>query len=52
MPAIAQVVPIYYAVLGRNLRQPVTGRLEFKVVEPRPERKSSGKKRRREADSR
>ncbi len=50
--AIAQVVPVYYAVLGRNLRQPVTGRLEFKVVEPRPERKSSNKKRRREAESR
>ena len=49
-PAIAQVVPVYYAVLGRNLRQPVTGRLEFKVVAPRPASKPTDKKRRRAAE--
>ena len=51
-PAIAQVVPVYYAVLGRNLRQPVTGRLELHVVEPRPERRISAKTRSRAAKGR
>ncbi len=51
-PAIAQVVPVYYAVLGRNLRQPVTGRLELHVVEPRPERRISAKTRSRAAEGR
>ncbi len=29
---IDEIVPLYYAVFSRNLRRPVTGRLEFKIV--------------------